>query len=72
MCVGLGMKQPVMMRSDQEIPLPRTLGSLKLGGGVRVGRPARVNVVVTGGGGGGRGEEQSQRRKSQTLAVILL
>lgn len=71
MCVGLGMKQPVMMRSDQEIPLPRTLGSLKLGGGVRVGRPARVNVVVTG-GGGGRGEEQSQRRKSQTLAVILL
>lgn len=35
-CVGLGKKQPMMMRSDQEIPLPRTLGSLKLGGGVRV------------------------------------
>lgn len=32
-CVGLGMKQPMMMRSDQEIPFPRTLGSLKLGGG---------------------------------------
>lgn len=35
-CVGLGKNCPVRMRSDQEIPFPGTLGSLKLGGGVRV------------------------------------
>lgn len=57
-CVGLGTNQPMMMRSDQEIPFPRTLGSLKLGG--------RCQSVKTGQGQCGVGvgqEEQSQKRK---------
>lgn len=64
-CVGLGMKRPMMMRSDQEIPFPRTYGSLNLvwGGGQRVEKLGRVKLGLRGWG------EQGQRSKSEWLPL---
>lgn len=52
MCVGLGTKGPMMMRSDQEIPFPRTQN-------IRVSETWQGSRSVEKGGqgecGGGRG-----------------